>query len=353
MRLFFLFKQPAVVLLLLCGVLSGCQVGYYGQAVKGHWSLMGKREPVSTVLADANTSPALAGKLRFSQQVIAFAGEALSLPADDVYHQYVALEQDAVVWNVLAAPAYSLTPKTWCYLMIGCVSYRGYFDKGRATREAEALAEDGMDTFVGGAIAYSTLGWFADPLTTPMLDRSRPALAQLLIHELVHRKLYIKDDTRFNESLATLVGREGAVDYFAHSGEPLAADYWQQREQVQDAFMAIVQATRAALKTLYASQQDADALAREKTRILQQARDRFARDSQAQPALKAYARFFDERLNNARLNGVSDYNDYVPAFARLLDQWGREWGCFWQQVDDLVAMKDTQRKQALEALAWN
>ncbi len=237
--------------------------------------------------------------------------------------------------------------------MIGCVSYRGYFDKGRATREADALAEDGMDTFVGGAIAYSTLGWFADPLTTPMLDRSRPSLAQLLIHELVHRKVYIKDDTRFNESLATLVGREGAVDYFAQSGEPLAAGYWQQREQVQDAFMAIVQATRAALKALYASQQDTDALAREKTRILQQARDRFARDSQAQPALKAYAGFFDGRLNNARLNGVSDYNDYVPAFARLLDQCQRDWGCFWQQVDNLVVMKDTQRKQALEALAWN
>ena len=117
--------------------------------------------------------------------------------------------------------------------------------------------------------------------------------------------------------------------------------------------MAIVQATRGALKTLYASQQDEDALAREKTRILQQARDRFARDSQAQPALKAYAGFFDGRLNNARLNGVSDYNDYVPAFARLLDQCRRDWGCFWQQVDNLVAMKDTQRKQALEALAWN
>ena len=158
----------------------------------------------------------------------------------------------------------------------------------------------------------------------------------MLIHELVHRKVYIKDDTRFNESLATLVGREGAVDYFAHSGEPLSAAYWQQREQVQDAFMAIVQATRAALKELYASAQDADALAREKTRILQQARDRFARDSQAQP-LKAYAGFFDGRLNNARLNGVSDYNDYVLA-TRLLDQCQWDWGCFWQQVDNLVAL---------------
>ena len=237
--------------------------------------------------------------------------------------------------------------------MIGCVSYRGYFDKVRASREADALSEAGMDTFVGGAIAYSTLGWFADPLTTPMLDRSRPSLAQLLIHELVHRKVYIKDDTRFNESLATLVGREGAVDYFAHSGEPLAAGYWQQREEVQAAFMAIVQATRTALKALYASPRGDAALAREKIRILQQARDRFARDSEVLPALNAYAGFFDERLNNARLNGVSDYNDYVPAFARLLDQCQRDWGCFWQQVDSLVALTPAQRTDALEGLAWN
>ena len=134
----------------------------------------------------------MARQLQFSQQVVNWAGNHLDLPAEDVYHQYVSLEQEAVVWNVLAAPAWSLTPKTWCYPLVGCVSYRGYFDRKRADREAAALQDEGFDTWVGGAIAYSTLGWFADPLTTPMIQRSRPSLAELLIHELVHRRIYIK-----------------------------------------------------------------------------------------------------------------------------------------------------------------
>ena len=206
---------------------------------------------------------------------------------------------------------------------------------------------------MGGAIAYSTLGWFADPLTTPMLQRSQPALAELLIHELAHRRLYIRNDTRFNESLATLVGREGAVDFFVASGKPLPADFWQRREQVHQAFVAIVTDTREALKQLYAEEQDEAVLAREKARIQQQARERFAREQQTLPALAGYSGFFDGPLNNAQLNGVSDYNDHVPAFARLLEQCQRDWDCFWQQVENLAALTPAQRNNALEGLAWN
>jgi predicted aminopeptidase len=317
-------------------LLGGCQLGYYSQAAKGHLSLMGQREPLEAVLADPQIPPQIAASLQFSQQVVRFAGDQLALPAEDVYHQYVALEQDAVVWNVLAAPAWSLTPKTWCYPLT-----------------AAKLAGQGLDTYVGGAIAYSTLGWFADPLTTPMLQRSQPALAELLIHELAHRRLYIKNDTRFNESLATLVGREGAVDFFAASGEPLPTDFWQRREQVRQAFMAIVTDTREALKKLYTAEQDVTVLAREKARIQQQARERFAREQQSLPALAGYQGFFDGPLNNAQLNGVSDYNDHVPAFARLLEQCRRDWDCFWQQVENLAALTPAQRNNALEGLAWN
>ncbi|MCK5886494.1 MAG: aminopeptidase, partial [Alcanivorax sp.] len=253
----------------------------------------------------------------------------------------------------LAAPAWSLTPKTWCYPLIGCVSYRGYFQRPAAEKAAARLSEQGLDTYVGGAIAYSTLGWFADPLTTPMLQRSEPALAELLIHELAHRRLYIKNDTRFNESLATLVGREGAVDFFAATGTPLQANFWQRREQVRQAFLAIVTDTREALKKLYASEQDEAVMALEKTRIQQQARERFAREQQSLPALAGYQGYFDGPLNNAQLNGVSDYNDHVPAFARLLEQCQRDWDCFWQQVENLAELTPAQRNNALEGLAWN
>lgn len=334
-------------------LLAGCQLGYYSQAAKGHLSLMGQREPLEAVLADPQTPPQIAHSLLFSQQVVRFAGDNLALPAEDVYHQYVALEQDAVVWNVLAAPAWSLTPKTWCYPLIGCVSYRGYFQRPAAEKAAARLSEQGLDTYVGGAIAYSSLGWFADPLTTPMLQRSEPALAELLIHELAHRRLYIKNDTRFNESLATLVGREGAVDFFAATGTPLPANFWQRREQVRQAFLAIVTDTREALKKLYASEQDEAVMALEKARIQQQARERFAREQQSLPALAGYQGYFDGPLNNAQLNGVSDYNDYVPAFARLLEQCRRDWDCFWQQVETLAELDSLQRTETLKELTWN
>lgn len=346
-------RFAGLLLLTLPLLLTGCQLGYYSQAVGGHFALMGKREPVDKVLAAPDTPPEVAARLAFSQQVIAWAGPNLDLPAEDVYHQYVALEQDAVVWNVLAAPHWSLTPKTWCYPMLGCVSYRGYFDRARADAEAAKLAGQGMDTWVGGAIAYSTLGWFADPLTTPMLNRSRPALAELLIHELTHRRIYIANDTRFNESLATLVGREGALAFLADQGIAVDPEALARRDRAEQAFLAIIEDTRDALKTLYESDSDPAAMAAGKARLQQQARERFVSEQSITPELAGYQGFFDGPLNNAQLNGVSDYNGYVPGFARLLEQCQRDWDCFWQQVDNLAELTDAQRKQALTGLAWN
>lgn len=334
--------------------LSGC---YYAQAIQGHWSLMAKREPVAKVLADPQTSAAIAGQLRFSEQVLDFAGQALSLPTEDVYQQYVPLEGEAVVWNVLAAPAFSLTPKTWCYPVVGCVSYRGYFREAAARAQADKLAAKGFDTWVGGAIAYSTLGWFDDPLTTPMLHYPQPALAELLIHELAHRRLYIKNDTRFNESLATLVGREGAVDFLAASGQPLPEGYWARRERLRQAFLAIVEAAREELAELYGSAQEPGAVAVQKAAIQQRARQRFAEQQQQLPELAGYQDFFAGPLNNAQLNGVSDYNGLVPAFAAILASCERRWPCFWQQVEALAELPAAEREQALKASvkeqAWN
>ncbi|MCK0155125.1 aminopeptidase [Alcanivorax sp. S6407] len=344
-------RLAVVFLLALAVLLAGCQLGYYGQAVSGHFALMGKREPVDAVLADPQTPAPVAAQLAFSQQVIAWAGPNLDLPAEDVYHQYVALDQDAVVWNVLAAPKWSLSPKTWCYPMLGCVSYRGYFDQQRAEQEAASLASDGMDTWVGGAIAYSTLGWFADPLTTPMLKRSQPALAELLIHELTHRRIYIANDTRFNESLATLVGREGALAFLADSGIAVDPEALARRDRAEQAFLAIIEDTRSDLKALYERGGAEDALAAGKAQIQQQARERFVSEQTSNPALAGYQGFFDGPLNNAQLNGVSDYNGYVPAFARLLDQCQRDWGCFWQQVGNLADLTDEQRRDALTGLS--
>jgi len=316
--------------------LSGCQIGYYGQAVKGHMDLMGARQPVAEVVADPSTPAPVRRQLALAGDVLTFAGNDLGLPARKVYRDYVHLEHDAVVWNVIAAPPYSLEPRTWCYLMLGCLSYRGYFDRADAQALAGELDAEGMDTYVSGAIAYSTLGWFADPLTTPMIDRSGPGLVELLIHELVHRRLYIRDDTRFNESLATMVAREGTLRYLARHDLAVDLDRWRERDRARDAFLALVGATRERLETLYRSGADEAAMAVRKAALIEGLRDNYRARAEQLPALRAYAGFFEGPLNNARLNGVHDYYGMVGTFQTLLLSCGGQWDCFWEAVDVLA-----------------
>ena len=322
-----------------CGLwllLSGCQVGYYGQAIKGHFSLMHQRQPVERVLADPDTPAAVRRQLLLADDVLEFADRELALPARDVYRTYVPLERDAVVWNVQAAPRFSLTPKTWCYPLLGCLSYRGYFHQQAARDEADKLAAEGWDTDVGGAIAYSTLGWFQDPLTTPMIDRSGPALVELILHELVHRRLYIRDHTRFNESLATMVAREGTLRYLAHHDLTVDLDQWQQRDRARDAFLALVDDARDQLAALYASDLDPDVMAAEKAARIQALRRAFQERAGQVPGLSAYAGFFQGNLNNARLNGVHDYYGLVGTFRKMLLSCGGQWPCFWERVEALA-----------------
>lgn len=325
---------PAACILYL--LLSGCQVGYYGQAIKGHFSLMHQRQPVARVVADPATPAPVRRQLLLAGDVLEFAGRELALPAEDVYRTYVPLDRDAVVWNVQAAPRFSLTPKTWCYPLVGCLSYRGYFREEAARAEADRLARAGWDTDVGGAIAYSTLGWFEDPLTTPMIDRSGPSLVELVLHELVHRRLYIRDDTRFNESLATMVAREGTLRYLAHHDLKVDLAWWRQRDRARDAFLALVGEARDDLARLYAGDLDEATMAAAKAaRIEALRRDVRARAEQV-PGLDAYAGFFQGDLNNARLNGVHDYYGLVGTFQKILLSCGGQWPCFWERVKALA-----------------
>ena len=316
-------------------LLSGCQLGYYGQAIKGHFSLMQQRQPVARVVADPDTAEGVRRQLLLAADVLSFADDEMALPAANVYRDYVALDQDAVVWNVVAAPRFSLEPKTWCFLFVGCLSYRGYFDELAARAEAEALAADGWDTDVGGVVAYSTLGWFADPLTTPMINRSGPALVELVLHELVHRRLYIRDDTRFNESLATMVAREGTLRYLARHDLAVSLTHWRQRDRARDAFLALVNEGRERLAQLYASDLDEATMAARKAALIDGLRWDFRARAENVPGLEGYAGFFDEGLNNARLNGIDDYYGLVGAFQEILLSCGGQWPCFWERVEAL------------------
>ena len=328
-------RSTVVGLLLLSLLLGGCQSGYYWHLWRGHHAMMAGREPVDQVLADPALAATERQQLRLSRSLLAFAEQQLALPVGDAYQQYVQLDRDWVVWNLFAAPAYSLTPQQWCYPLLGCAGYRGYFDQQRAEQAAAALREKGLDVYGSGAIAYSTLGWFADPLTSVMLQGDALWFSELLFHELVHRRYYRKGDTGFNESLATAVAREGVRRWLAEQGDPAAAATLRQRDAARQTFLALITTTRAALTDLYQSAQPEAIMAAQKAAIIADLRRRYAAARQAQPALAGYAGFFAGPLNNAQLNAVSDYHGRVPEFEQLLLDCGGNWQCFWRQVETL------------------
>mgnify|MGYP003583336066 CR=1 FL=1 len=204
---------------LALGLLNGCSsLGYYGQLASGQLQLLGAREPVPEVIANPATDPALRQHLQRSQQARVFASEHLKLPDNRSYRVYADIGRPYVVWNVFATPEFSLDPRTHCFPIAGCVAYRGYYSQSGARGAAALLKLEGQDVYVGGVEAYSTLGWFDDPILNSMLGWGDERLATVIFHELAHQRFYVKDDTAFNESSATFVGQEGTRQWRAAGG---------------------------------------------------------------------------------------------------------------------------------------
>jgi predicted aminopeptidase len=332
--------------------LTGCaNLGYYAQSVHGHLSLLSQARPVTDWLADPATPAALRERLALAQRLRRFASTDLGLPDNASYHRYADLGRPAVVWNVVAAPELSLKLKTWCFPVMGCVAYRGYFDRAAADAEAATLQAQGWEVSVYGVPAYSTLGWTnwlgGDPLLNTFVRGSEADLARLVFHELAHQVVYVADDTMFNESYATAVERLGLARWQAAGGGAITDPA---REQRRGDFKALTLQTREALKALYDSDLP-DATKRErKARLMQQLRERHA-------ALKAGAWAGDSgydgwmaRANNASLALQATYDGLVPAFERLHQQQGGDSGRFHAEVARLARMPRAERLAALEAL---
>ena len=331
---------------------SGCTaVGYYAQSINGHLDLMHRARPVADWIADPATSPALRERLVLSQQMRRFAVRELALPDNASYTRYADLGRNAVVWNVVAAPELSLKLKTWCYPVMGCVGYRGYFDPAAAQAEAQALRAAGWEVSVYGVPAYSTLGWTnwigGDPLLNTFVTRQEADLARLMFHELAHQIVYVDGDTPFNESYATAVERLGLARWQAASGrsadDPVPA-------RRRDDFRAIARRTRAALADLYASDVGDDRKRAGKAVLLAALRDELT-------ALKAdatgpWAGFngYDDwvaKANNASLALQAAYDSGVPAFEQLFQQQGGDFSRFHAEVRRLAALPAAQRRAAL------
>ncbi len=330
-------------------LLSGCSsVDYYGQLASGQWQLLQAREPVAKVIADPARPQQLREHLVRSQKARTFASEQLHLPDNQSYRLYADIGRPYVVWNVFATQEFSLSAQNHCFPIAGCVAYRGYYSQGAARGEAALLKQQGMDVSIGGVEAYSTLGWFNDPIMSSMLGWGDERLATLIFHELAHQRFYVKDDTEFNESFATFVEQEGTRQWRAARGlAPIGSAALQQRDQ----FTQLVLDTRKRLETLYAQPLAADAMRRAKAAEFERLRSdyRRVRDSQW-GGDKRYDAWMNLPMNNARLLPFGLYDQWVPAFAALFRQEGGDWLKFYAAVERMGQLPVAQRKAALRQL---
>ncbi|WP_095126744.1 aminopeptidase [Pseudomonas sp. Irchel s3h14] len=337
---------PGVLFLFL----NGCAgVSYYGQLASGQLQLLRAREPVSTVIADPGRDQLLRAHLTQSQKARTFASQQLRLPDNQSYRLYADIGRPFVVWNVFATPEFSLTPQNHCFPIAGCVAYRGYYSQSAARGEAALLRLQGMDVSIGGVEAYSTLGWFNDPIISSMVAWGDERLATLIFHELAHQRVYVKDDTEFNESFATFVEQEGTRQWRAFRGLP--PDSGAQVQQ-RDQFIQLVLDTRTRLERLYTLPLPADQMRQRKADEFERLRGEYRqlRDSQW-AGEKRYDAWINAPMNNARLLPFGLYDQWVPAFAALFRQVGGDWVKFYAAVEKLGALPVGERKAALKALA--
>jgi len=344
--------------LLLAALLAGCaDTRYYYQSVSGHLRLMQAARPVGDWLADPQAPPELKARLALAQQIRAFAVTELGLPDNASYQRYADLQRRAVIWNVVAAPEFSLTLKTWCFPVTGCVGYRGYFNEAEARSEAAALQQTGLEVSVYGVPAYSTLGWLnwagGDPLLNTFIRYPDGELARLIFHELAHQVLYVRDDTRFNESFATAVERLGAQRWLKQHGSDLALREDAEQGQRRRQFRALTLATRSRLADIYASNQAQTLGGKELFALKNEAMQRFRADYAALRAgWGGYAGYdaWVAGANNAAFGAQAAYDELVPAFEALFERQGRDWPRFLAAVRLLAALPAPERARALEQL---
>jgi Predicted aminopeptidase len=335
----------AAVGLVLCAC-SGLR--YYVQAARGQGELIAHRRALNELVRDPATDPKLAARLQLAQQARRFASQRLALPDNRSYTGYVELHRPYVVWNVFATPRYSVKAVPQCFPITGCVAYRGWFREADARADAARLQARGDDVWVGGVPAYSTLGWFADPILSSMLRWDDDELAGTIFHELAHQLIYVKGDTAFNESFATFVQTEGLREWRQSRGLPPQDEHVQKMDA---GFTRLVLDLRERLKALYASGVDEASMAAGKQREIEAFRTRYVQWRERDwPHDHRYDSWVAQPINNARLLPFGLYEQWTPAFAVLFQRAERQWPAFYASVRELARQPETQRQKSLRAL---
>jgi len=335
---------PALLLLV-----SGCaDLGYYVQSINGQLHLNAARQPVAQVIADPATPELLKRRLERATAIRQFASEQLRLPDNGSYRSYADLKRPFVVWNVFATEEFSVEARKWCFPIAGCVGYRGYFAKERADDYAGTLRAEGLDVWVAGIPAYSTLGWFDDPLLNTFIQYPEYELARLIFHELAHQVAYAKGDSEFNESFAVAVETEGVDRWIAaHGDAAMHADAARARGR-REQFSALILGTRERLAKLYLERIAPDAMRGRKAGLFAEMQRDYARLKQEWGGFAGYDAFFKD-ANNAQLASFTIYRALLPAMQRLLARQNGDLAAFYTEVRRLAALPKSERDAALAA----
>lgn len=324
--------------------------GYYWQSMVGHLDLMRRARPVDAWLADPGIAPALRDRLHRAREIRAFASRELGLPDNGSYASYVEVGRPYVLWNVFATPELSLRLERWCFPVAGCVAYRGYYDRDAAEAFAERLRARGLEAHVGGVPAYSTLGWFDDPLLSTFLHYPEAEFARLVFHELAHQVLYVAGDTPFNESFATAVEEAGVERWLARRADPSLERAYREHAGRRREFIALLRRTRETLQAIYEGDADPAAKRAAKARTLDALQAEYGALKASWGGFAGYDRFFAQRPGNPQLAAVGAYNDLLPAFRALLAQQGGDLPRFYAAARALADLPRAERHARLRAL---
>lgn len=339
--------------LIFCGVaasMAGCaQVGYFVQAAQGQFSLMSAARPIDDWLANPGIEDTLKGKLSRVKDIRAFAARELALPDNDSYTTYADLKRQYVLWNVVATPELSLKPVQWCFPIAGCVNYRGYYSKEEAQAYAAQLRAQRYDVDVSGVPAYSTLGWFKDPVLSTFIQYPDGQLARLVFHELAHQVVYVPGDSRFNESFAVAVEEAGVRRWLALHGDDATRSAYAAYNGRKRDFLALLLKYRKALQENYERNASDSEKRKEKAMLFQALKDEYQSLKSSWGGYAGYDRWFAEPLSNAHLAAIATYSDFVPGFRALLAQ-HKSLDKFYAAVRELAALDKQERHRQLAGL---
>ena len=331
--------------------MSGCaNVSYYFQSVSGQLDVWRRERSIEDVIADPAAAQSLKDRLARVLEIRAFASRELGLPDNASYRRYADLGRPFAVWNVFAAPEFSVQPLQSCFLFAGCVDYRGYFARDDAERFSAGLAEQGLDIYIGGVPAYSTLGYFVDPVLNTFIHYPGAEIARLIFHELAHQVAYVRDDTVFNESFAVAVEQEGVRRWLARGGDATQREQFERDRRIRAEYASLVQKYRERLDALYRTRLAPEAMRSRKREILAEL-EAECRSLRAEwGEYSSHDRWFAGKPNNAQLAAVVAYSQLVTVFETLLAREGGSLTRFYTTVKELAALPKEERDSRIRAL---